>query len=344
MPLGSTITYTVHATVNPSATGTLTNVATVTDPAGTVDPTPGNNTATDIDNLTPTADLSVTKVDNVGGSSITGAQGNVSAGGAITYTIVVTNSGPSAVIGATVVDTFPANLTGATFTAAATGGATGFTASGSGNIDDTAVNMPVGSTVTYTVHATVSTSATGNLTNVATVADPPGTTDPTPVNNTATDVDAVAASADLSITKVDNVGGSSITSSTGTAFRGGTITYTIVVTNSGPSTVTGATVADTLPAVLTGVSFTAASTGGATGFTASGTGSIDDTAVNMPAGSRITYTVHASITSTPRRYRLTNTATVTPPAGIPDPNTGNNTATDTDIVDTRLSKAFFLGR
>ena len=52
-------------------TGTLTNVVTVTDPAGTTDPTPANNTATDIDNLSPQADLSVTKVDNVGGSSVT---------------------------------------------------------------------------------------------------------------------------------------------------------------------------------------------------------------------------------------------------------------------------------
>ena len=205
MPVSSTITY-GSGTVNPAATGTLTNVVTVTDPAGTIDPTPGNNSATDIDNLTPTADLSITKVDNIGGSSITGAQGTATPGGTLTYTIIVTNSGPSAVSGATVTDNFPTNLTGVTYTATATGGATGFLASGSGNISNT-VNMPVDSTITYTVHATVNSQATGTLTNVATVADPPGTTDPTPVNNTATDVDAVAASADLSITKVDNVGG-----------------------------------------------------------------------------------------------------------------------------------------
>ena len=37
---------------------------------------------------------------------------------------------------------------------------------------------------------------------------------------------------------------------------GGTVTYTIVVTNSGPSAVTGATLVDTLPAAVTGDSWT----------------------------------------------------------------------------------------
>ena len=58
-----------------------------------------------------------------------------------------------------------------TYTASATGGATGFTASGSGNISNT-VNMPAGSTITYTVTGTVGPAATGNLTNTATVTAP----------------------------------------------------------------------------------------------------------------------------------------------------------------------------
>jgi len=61
-----------------------------------------------------------------------------------------------------------------------------------------------------------------------------------------------------------------------------------------------------------------------------GSGSIDDT-VNMPAGSKITYkatgTVSASATGS-----VVDTANVTSPNGVPDPNTGNNTATDTDTL------------
>ncbi|WP_034219311.1 DUF11 domain-containing protein, partial [Arenimonas oryziterrae] len=81
---------------------TIANTATVTAPAGTTDPTPANNSATDTNNVTPVADLSVTKTDGAA---------SVNAGGATSYTIVVTNNGPSDVTAATVVDTAPAGLT-----------------------------------------------------------------------------------------------------------------------------------------------------------------------------------------------------------------------------------------
>ncbi len=56
--------------------------------------------------------------------------------------------------------------------------------------------------------------------------------------------------ADLRISKTDGQT---------TAVPGTLLTYTIVVTNAGPSAVTGATVSDTLPAQLTGASWTCAS-------------------------------------------------------------------------------------
>jgi hypothetical protein len=61
-------------------------------------------------------------------------------------------------------------------------------ASGSGDIG-AAVNLPAGATVTFTVNASISSAATGNLVNTATVTPPPGTTDPAPGNNSATDTD-----------------------------------------------------------------------------------------------------------------------------------------------------------
>jgi len=103
-----------------------------------------------------------------------------------------------------------------------------------------------------------------------------------------------------------------------------------VVTNNGPSDVTGAVVTDNFPAIFTGVTFTATQSGGASGFTASGTGNINDT-VTMPAGSVITYiatgTISISATGT-----LSDTATVTAPIGVTDPNLANNSATDTDTL------------
>jgi uncharacterized repeat protein (TIGR01451 family) len=132
--------------------------------------------------------------------------------------------------------------------------------------------------------------------------------------------------ADLSITKTDGV--TSVT-------PGNTTTYKIVVSNNGPSDVTGATVADPMPTGISTDSYTAVQTGGATGFT-SGSGSISDT-VNMPSGSTITYTVVATVSSTATpTLTLTNTATVTSPNGVTDPNPNNNSATDTDTIGNSL--------
>src|SRR5205807_56081 len=112
-------------------------------------------------------------------------------GTAVTYTVVVTNAGPSDAPGSLVGDTFSNQLTGVSYTASQTGGATGFTASGSGNINDTNVTLPSGAKVTYVVTATVKSSATGTLGNTATVTAGTGVTDGTSGNNSATDTDSL---------------------------------------------------------------------------------------------------------------------------------------------------------
>lgn len=164
-------TYTV--TAQDMADGFVTNTATAS----------ANGVKSNADNVTvnsPGADLGITKTDGL----TTAVPGQT-----ITYTIAVTNSGPSNASGATVSDSFPAALTGVTWTCVGSGGAT-CTASGSGNITDT-VNIPVGGTATYTVNATVNASATDTIANTATVTPPAGTTDPNLTNNSATDTTAV---------------------------------------------------------------------------------------------------------------------------------------------------------
>jgi uncharacterized repeat protein (TIGR01451 family) len=187
LPAGGSVTYTVSASVSAAATGSLSNTATVTAPAGVTDPTPGNNSATDTDTLSPQADLSITKTDGV----------TIAVpGGSVTYTITASNAGPSNAFGATVADTFPASLT-PTWTCVGAGGGT-CTASGSGNINDT-VNLPPGGSVTFTASAMVSISATGTVSNTATVTAPGGVTDPTPGNNSATDSDSAVPPVDVTI-------------------------------------------------------------------------------------------------------------------------------------------------
>ncbi len=253
------------------------------------------------------ADLSITKTDGVT---------TATPGGSVTYTITASNGGPSDATGATVADTFPAALT-CTWTCVGAGAGT-CTASGSGDVDDT-VDLPAGGSVTYTASCAISPAATGTLSNTATVTAPGDVNDPTPGNNTATDSDTLGASADLAITKTDGVT---------TATPGGSVTYTITASNAGPSSASGATVADAFPAPLT-CTWTCVGSGGGT-CTASGSGNVND-AVNLPAGGSATYTASCTI-SPAASGTLSNTATVTAPGGVTDPTPGNNSATDSDTL------------
>jgi uncharacterized repeat protein (TIGR01451 family) len=307
LPAGGSVTYTASCNISAAASGTLSNTATVT--GSVTDPNPANNSATDSDTLGAQADLAITKTDGVTSAT---------PGGSVTYTIVASNAGPSNATGASVADIFPAELT-CTWTCVGAGGGT-CTAAGSGNIADT-VNLPAGGSVTYTASCNVSGAASGSLVNTATVAAPAGVTDPDPADNSATDTDTLGGGqADLSITKTD--GGTTVTA-------GGPVTYTIVASNSGPAAANGATVNDTFPAALTGCTWTCVGAGGGT-CTAAGAGNIADT-VNLPMGGSVTYTVSCTVDAA-ATGTLTNTATVTPPAGVTDPTPANASASDVDGI------------
>ncbi len=181
LPVGGSVTYTASCLISPSATGTLSNTATVSGGA-VLESSAANNSATDTDTLGAQANLGITKTDGVT---------TAVPGGSVTYTITASNAGPSNAPGSTVADTFPASLT-CTWTCVGAGGGT-CTAAGSGNINDT-VNLPAGGSVIYTASCTISAAATGSLSNTATVAAPGGVTDPTPGNNSATDLSSTLGS------------------------------------------------------------------------------------------------------------------------------------------------------
>ena len=289
---GQSATLTLSGTVSSTATGTITNTATVAAPTGVTDPTSSNNSSTDTTTVTPTADLSITKTDR---------QTSATPGSAITYTITVTNNGPSTVNSVTVKDNVPSSILNPTFTPSSgtydssTGAWTGF-------------NLASGQSVTLTLSGTVSATATGNLTNTATVEPPSGVTDSNTNNNSSTDTDTLTPTADLSITKT----------APNLVIVGNNLTYTLTVTNKGSSNATGVIVTDKLPS---GVTFVLATP---IGSCSQLVGTVTCNQGNLAGGATDTIEIIVLPTTA---GTLTNTANVK--GNEPDPVTANNTSTVT---------------
>jgi uncharacterized repeat protein (TIGR01451 family) len=125
---------------------------------------------------------------------------------------------------------------------------------------------------------------------------------------------------DLKITCTDNKT---------TLAAGSSDTYTITVTNTGLENVNGAVVTDIFPAQVLSVTYTATGKGGATGFSA-GSGNINQS-LNLPPNSSVTYKATGFINGNSGTV-ISNTANVSVPAGVSDPNTANNKATDKDTI------------
>jgi uncharacterized repeat protein (TIGR01451 family) len=136
----------------------------------------------------------------------------------------------------------------------------------------------------------------------------------------------------LNVVKSDNYGGSSDPpTSVDLSDNTGYIDYTITVTNSGDAPVDGVVVGDSLSEnpELANDAYSATGTGGASGYTAHGFGDIDDT-VDLPGDSSITYQVVAELNYEECFLGLSNTAALTPPAGVVLGTSSNLSATDSD--------------
>lgn len=109
---------------------------------------------------------------------------------------------------------------------------------------------------------------------------------------------------------------------------GSIFTYTLTVINHGPSDVSGAKVADTFPAEVLNPSWTCAITGGTGSCAAPGpvVGNINTT-LDLNVNAVATFTITATL-SPKARGVVTNTATVTRPPDVRDPNLDNNIDSD----------------
>ncbi len=153
------------------------------------------------------------------------------AGTSTTYTITLTNNGPSTEpAGVVIDDPIPAGATPTESEADCLLGAS-FTCT-------TTAALAPGASMSYQLTlALPSNSALASLANTASITSSP-IADPNGANDSATDTDTVTTSADLSIVKTDSADPIS---------PGDTFDYVITVTNAGPSDAANLQVTDTIP-------------------------------------------------------------------------------------------------
>ncbi len=227
LPADETRVLTVVVTVNSDASGSIVNSASIT--STTTDPNPSADDDEESTDTTSSADLSIRK---------SAVPTTAVAGAPLTYTLVISNAGPSDAQDVTVTDTLPDQVTLVEATAP-------YTYAAPDLIWDLGT-LPADETRVLTVVVTVNSDASGSIVNSASVTST--TTDPDPGEDDDEESTDVSSSADISIEKV-------VTPIT--ARPGDPLTYTLVVSNAGPSDAQDVVVTDTLPDQVTLVEATA---------------------------------------------------------------------------------------
>ncbi|RYX98195.1 MAG: DUF11 domain-containing protein [Comamonadaceae bacterium] len=282
-----------------------------------------------------------------------------SPGDTFAFTLLMRNSGgtDAATNTVRVVDVVPAGLTinGTPVTSAP------FTCAVAAQVvtcNNTGGAFAAGTTRTAVINVTVGATATNELVNRARIGatgDPQNNTVPTAANTTTCvangapsfgcATDDVPLNADVAVSKQQRPGTSGAFQSTILGVPvGGTVQYSITVSNNGPSNVTGVTIADTVPTNFSTVTWTCTTTGTATCGTASGSGNeISLTGnVNSGAGNAITVLVTAVAASSTPIGGVTNTVALTIPDGINDTTPANNTssvATAVGVTNLSITKS-----
>jgi uncharacterized repeat protein (TIGR01451 family) len=299
---GATATFSIVASVSPSAGGTLSNTANVT--STTTDNALGNNSSNVNTTVSAQADMAIVK----------SGPSTAPAGSDVTYGITVTNNGPSTATSVSWTDPLPA---GTTFVSETQNTGPAFNCTTGATVTCNIATLAPAATATFTLVAHVLSSTPNGtvLSNTASVTST--TTDNTPINNSSTVNTTVAATADLAVTKN---GPTSTPSNT-------TIVYTVTATNNGPSDAANVTLSDTPPA---GTTFVLVNQTAGPAFACSGTGPVLCTIATFPAGAtasfQFTFNVPPGVAS---GTTITNTATISSTTADSNPNNNSASAATT---------------
>ena len=246
----------------------------------------------------------------------------------ITYTITVTNGGPSNAVDATVSDTLPGNMTFVSVSAPA-GWTCSSPAPGAGgtvSCSNPSLAPNAGEIFTLVGHVPPGTPAGTIYNNTASVSTT--SFDPNEENNSSsTSTSVTEPSADMGVTKLADAN---------EVLAGSNVTFTIQVVNGGPNNAINATLNDTLPGNMTFVSLSAPA-----GWTCStpapgsgGTISCSNPSLAPPGGDVFTLVGHVP-PGTPAGTVYTNTASVS--SDLVDPNGKNDSSSVSTTVVTCLT-------
>ncbi len=247
LPVGGSRSFVVEYATSPSTPATVNNCVQAGSSQNSSQPRDCEGFASD-----RVSDLSLTKdvITEPGGAALPDGAGVLS-GNVVTYRLLVTNEGPSDALGAiSVTDSLPANFTYVDDSATVNGTAAAPVRSGQDltwEVLPSTGTLPVASgsnTITIEFQATIASThaaATG-IANEATVT---GQNDPNPSNDTDDAKVNITTEANMSIAK---------TVESGPWYAGNTVTYTLTVSNTGPSVAESAHVVDALPEGLSMVS------------------------------------------------------------------------------------------
>jgi uncharacterized repeat protein (TIGR01451 family) len=286
----------------------------------TPDPDMANNQAQESLSVYAVSDLGLTK---------TASAASVVAGTNLTYTLTVTNNGPSTAQNVVIDDTLSSSVevisvsgsNSATCNAGVPGDPFLPTRCSYGTLAPAASR-------TMTVTVKVKPDVIGVIHNDARASS--DTFDDDAVNNLATVATTVTAQADLSITKP---------ATPNPVVAGTALSYQITITNNGPSVAQNVVVTDPLPAALalTGTSITQP---GLCGLQTN-TNTVSCQVASMSPGQTATIFIYTDVSPSAANLAvLSNTASVA--SGTPDPVGGNDSATAQTTVNTQADLAITL--